>query len=134
MRSTGRSLRLAVFLIASGLGASQMQNVFSRSSLTYEWTQVTPSSAFRSTTARQSAAPSPSARRGSPSVNVRSTRYRGNSLSVRPQLGSGRARVGVERAGAHRPNSLFWPAELPNLDERQPGGLGTRLAARVHAE
>src|SRR5262245_23893031 len=35
-----------------------MQNVFFRSSLTYEWTQVTPTSALRSTTPRHAAAPS----------------------------------------------------------------------------
>src|SRR6267142_5834894 len=62
-----------------------MQNIFSRSSLTYEWTQLTPSSAFRSTTARHSAAASPLAGIGSPSVNVRSTRYRGISRLPRPQ-------------------------------------------------
>src|SRR5438093_5640174 len=114
MRSTGSSLRAAVFLIASGLGASQMQNVFSRSSLTYEWTQVTPSSAFRSTTARQSAAPSPSAGIGSPSVNVRSTRYRGNSLLLpSATLLAFDGRRGARPA--HRPNYPGCSAALPIL-------------------
>src|SRR6266511_2771111 len=111
-----------------------MQNVFSRSSLTYEWTQVTPSSAFRSTTARHRAAPSPSAGLGSPSVNVRSTRYRGNSLLLSSAtLPAFDGRRGARRA--HRPNYLGCPAALPILGGKpEPGRLRGRLAARANAE
>src|SRR5262249_17278626 len=47
------------------------------SSLTYEWSHVTPSSAFRSTTTRAASTPASSDRRYSPSTNVRSITYLG---------------------------------------------------------
>src|SRR5579871_3186143 len=54
-----------------------MQYVLRLSALTYEWTQFTPTSALRSTTMRQTAAPSSVTGICSPSGKVRSTRYRG---------------------------------------------------------
>src|SRR5580765_3265870 len=117
MRSTGRLFRPAVFLIASGFGASQTQNVFSRSSLTYEWTQVTPSSALRSTTARQSAAPSPSGGIRNPSGNVRSTTYRGILLLplVRDPCSHDRR---LERTEPHPPHYPRWRVALRILVEQ----------------
>src|SRR5438093_4417711 len=111
-----------------------MQNVLSRSSLTYEWTQLTPSSAFRSTTARHSAAPSPPAGIGSPSVNVRSTRYRGNSLLLpSATLLAFDGTRGARRA--HRPNYPGCPAALPILaGEPEEDRLRARLAARAHVQ
>src|ERR1700691_2125178 len=53
-----------------------MQNVCVFSSLTYECTHVTPSSALRPTTAPHTAAPSSLIGMRSPSGNVRCTRYR----------------------------------------------------------
>src|SRR5438067_7556184 len=92
-----------------------MQNVFTWFSLTYEWTHVTPSSAFCSTTAGHR---SPEGIR-SPSANVRSTTYRGISLPfrLRPLL----ATVGGERAGAHRPNYPGCAVGLPILAGSQFG-------------
>jgi hypothetical protein len=51
-------LRAAVRRIASGVGPSYTQKVRERSSLTYECSQLTPSSAFRSSTRRQTRSPS----------------------------------------------------------------------------
>jgi hypothetical protein len=45
MQSTGRPLRAAVFLIASGVGASYTQKDLVESSLTNDCNHVTPSSA-----------------------------------------------------------------------------------------
>src|SRR5579859_4719207 len=57
-----------------------MQKVRVLSSLTKELTQVTPLSALRSTTARQSSAPPLSIGMRRPSGKVRSTTYRGISF------------------------------------------------------
>src|SRR3954462_6355879 len=84
MRSTGISFKDDALRIASGVGASQTQNVLRLSSLTYECTQVTPSSVLRSTTVGQAGAPSGPPGIQSPSGNARSTTYRGISLSVPP--------------------------------------------------
>jgi hypothetical protein len=58
MLSIGSLLPSAARRIDSGSSPSYTQNVFVLSSLTYEWTHVTPTSALRSTTPRQAVAPS----------------------------------------------------------------------------
>src|SRR5256885_4266689 len=122
MRSTGRSFRAAVFRMASGVGASQTQKVFVRSSLTYEWTHVTPSSAFCSTMSRVLLSPSPTD--SSPAEKVRSTTYRGIDQTV-----------GRDRTRAHRPDYLCCAGALPILGgEAQAQGLCARLDTRAHVE
>src|SRR6266536_4386342 len=66
-----------------GFGPSYTQNVTFLSSLTYDCTQVTPNSAFLSTTVRATFAPSESTGMGRPSLEVRCTMYRGTGGSVR---------------------------------------------------
>src|SRR6266508_1969107 len=110
-----------------------MQNVFCRSSLTYEWTQVTPSSAFRSTTAKDSAAPSPPRTR-SPSGKVRSTTYRGISLLLSTATNAPiDGRRGARRA--HRPDYRCCREALPILGSKSEAiSLRARLAARPNAQ
>src|SRR4051794_28644801 len=85
-RSTGRWLRSAARRIASSSGPSYTQNVRPSSQVTYECSQFTPSSAFRSTTRRQASAPASVAGMARPWANVRSTMYLGMWLpSSRPR-------------------------------------------------
>src|ERR1700730_18615214 len=83
-----------------------MQKVFFWSSVTYEWSQVTPSSPLRSTTCRHTAAPSALTGIWRPSVNVLSTRYLGmcvpsfdefRDLAMGETLGLGEA-AGIGRS------------------------------------
>src|ERR671923_1486762 len=88
-----------------------MQNVLRLSSVTYEWSHVTPASALLSTTDMQARAPSASEGIPSPSGNVRSTMYRGIASSFRlPGV-----TLGPAPYRPHRPRSLSWRGELPIL-------------------
>src|SRR5262245_30010418 len=87
-----------------------MQNVFFRSSLTYEWTQVTPTSALRSTTPRHAAAPSSLMGIARPLGKRRSIRYRAmlGSLNSSGSIGSDDFSGPWRGIPAHRDRSLDW--------------------------
>src|SRR6266550_7211206 len=122
-----------------------MQKVFLWSSVTYEWTHVTPSSAFVPTTDMQACAPCSVNGISSPSGNERSTM----NLAIRTLLaicwrpGGGSpldARLGRSDESANREKAQavlssgahFWPATLPpgrgNQNRACPGcgGRGCR--------
>src|SRR5215831_17208987 len=99
-----------------------MQNVFFLSSVTYEWIQVTPSSAFRSTTCRHVAAPAAVTGIDSPSGNVLSTRYLGMNA---PPIALGYAsslQANIGTARRHRIGNCaqFGRARLPSCIAGQP--------------
>src|ERR671924_1874808 len=76
-----------------------MQKVFLWSSLTYEWTHVTPSSAFVPTTDRQASAPLSVMGISRPSGNVRSTMKRAIATSSLPCGGTSAASAIEPRFG-----------------------------------
>src|SRR6202158_2674053 len=93
-----------------------MQKVRFLSSLTYECTQVTPSSLLLATTLMHAFAPVASIGMTSPSGKVRSTRYRGmRSLRSRPRWTCADRRRAAR--GLHREGSLFLAGALPILGE-----------------
>src|SRR5580704_2923588 len=103
-----------------------MQKVLRLSSLTYEWTQVTPSSALRSTTDKQIAAPCASTGMLSPSGKVLSTTYLG--ICAPPCAVLAGARICSETRSpvrnANRERYPDWPLWLPIFTGRAENAPG----------
>src|SRR5882724_9341125 len=109
-----------------------MQKVLRLSSVTYDWTQVTPSSPLFATTARQVFSPLASMGIDRPSGKVRSTRYRGMSPSFHSKSWTGSDRKG-RRAGRHRERSLFCAGFL-RFEQGGSLRFGDSSPARANAQ
>src|SRR5690348_232454 len=112
-----------------------MQNDFLASSLTNDCSQVTPSSAFRSTIPMHSSTPAESIGIRRPSLYVRSTTYLGMSLLLSPATLVSRSTVGEAlRAHIGAPTYLRLGGYLSWRDDAAPCRLDARLHTRLDVE